>query len=130
MMSQRDHKNVLRTTPGALSVCVCVCAWMCVRQKDLGNWYGLDNESSAHGNMFLFRHTRFNSAVQILYEIVESYHARNVMVYFVRLRERPMAMFEKSGLLDLVGQDHFFQKVSHAIEVVEKDMAKRGIFVQ
>lgn len=70
------------------------------------------------------------SAVQILYEIVESYHARNVMVYFVRLRERPMAMFEKSGLLDLVGQDHFFQKVSHAIEVIEKDMAKRGIFVQ
>ncbi|KAI7881995.1 hypothetical protein K492DRAFT_128177 [Lichtheimia hyalospora FSU 10163] len=83
-----------------------------------------------HGNLFLFRHTLFNSAVQILYEIVESYHARNVMVYFVRLRERPMAMFEKSGLFDLVGQDHFFQKVSHAIEVIEKDMAKRGIFVQ
>ena len=69
------------------------------------------------------------SAVQIMYEIVESYHARQVAVYFVRLRERPMAMFRQSGLLDLIGYERMFQKVSQAIEVIEKDMAKPSIEV-
>ncbi|KAI9496448.1 sulfate transporter family-domain-containing protein [Zychaea mexicana] len=67
------------------------------------------------------------SAVQIMYEIVETYHAQQAAVYFVRLRDRPMDMFRRSGLLDMIGQDRVFYKVSHAIEVIEKDMAKRGI---
>ncbi|KAI7870542.1 sulfate transporter family-domain-containing protein [Spinellus fusiger] len=70
------------------------------------------------------------SAVQILYEIVEAYHSRNVEVYFVRLRDQPMALFERSGLLPLVGKDHLYRKVSDAIEAVEKDMAKAGIIIQ
>ncbi|KAI8143918.1 sulfate transporter family-domain-containing protein [Fennellomyces sp. T-0311] len=67
------------------------------------------------------------SAVQIMYEIVESYHAQHVAVYFVHLRERPMDMFRRSGLLDLIGKDHMFQEVSQAIQVIENDMAKLGI---
>ncbi|KAL0098043.1 sulfate transporter family-domain-containing protein [Phycomyces blakesleeanus] len=70
------------------------------------------------------------SAVQILYEIVEAYHARNVEVYFVRLREKPMELFERSGLLDLVGKDHLFRRVPDAIEEIEKDMLNRGVVVQ
>lgn len=62
------------------------------------------------------------SAVQILYEIVEAYHARDVKVYFVRLREKPMTLFRKSGLLDLVGQVNLFRKVPDAIEAIERDM--------
>ncbi|KAG0166812.1 hypothetical protein DFQ30_006753 [Apophysomyces sp. BC1015] len=62
------------------------------------------------------------SAVQIMKEIVEAYHARHVAVYFVRLREKPMKLFENSGLLKLVGHDHLFRKVSEAIDVIEKDM--------
>ncbi|KAI8079030.1 sulfate transporter family-domain-containing protein [Gilbertella persicaria] len=62
------------------------------------------------------------SAIQILYEIVEAYHARHIKVYFVRLRENPLALFRKSGLLDVVGQMNLFRKVSDAIEVIEKDM--------
>jgi MFS superfamily sulfate permease-like transporter len=62
------------------------------------------------------------SAVQILYEIVEAYHARNVQVYFVRLREKPMILFRKSGLLDLMGQNNLFRKVPDAIESIERHM--------
>ncbi|ORZ17108.1 sulfate transporter family-domain-containing protein [Absidia repens] len=60
------------------------------------------------------------SAVQILMEIVMAYHARQVAVYFVKLRSRPLATFEKSGLLDLVGKDHVFRKVPDAIEAIER----------
>ena len=66
------------------------------------------------------------SAVQILYEVVEAYHARNVKVFFVRLREKPMALFRKSGLLNVVGQVNLFRKVSDAIETIEKDMVNNS----
>ncbi|KAI8984121.1 sulfate transporter family-domain-containing protein [Mycotypha africana] len=62
------------------------------------------------------------SAVQILYEIVEAYYARHVKVFFVRLRSQPTALFRKSGLYDVVGEQNFFRKVHDAIEVIEKDM--------
>ncbi|CAO3648080.1 unnamed protein product [Mucor hiemalis] len=67
------------------------------------------------------------SAIQIFYEIVEAYKARSVQVYFVRLREQPLQLFKKSGLLNLVGESHLFKKVSEAIEVIELDLVKRTI---
>lgn len=70
------------------------------------------------------------SAVQILYEIVEAYHARNVKVYFVRLRGQPMTLFRKSGLLDEVDQVNIFRKLSDAIESIERDMVNNGNFIQ
>lgn len=60
-------------------------------------------------------------------EVVEAYHARKVKVSFVKLRERPMELFRKSGLLELVGQANLFKKVSDAIEAIEKDMSSSGI---
>ncbi|KAI9272875.1 sulfate transporter family-domain-containing protein [Phascolomyces articulosus] len=65
------------------------------------------------------------SAVQILLEIVAAYHARNVAVYFVKVRERAMKLFEGSGLLELVGEKNLYRKVSDAIEAVEKDRVQR-----
>ncbi|ORZ10456.1 sulfate transporter family-domain-containing protein [Absidia repens] len=70
------------------------------------------------------------SAVQILYEVVESYHQRQIQVYFVRLRERPLEMFERSGLLELIGDDHRLRRLSQAIEAVERDMANHNVVVQ
>ncbi|CEP15668.1 hypothetical protein [Parasitella parasitica] len=69
------------------------------------------------------------SAIQIFYEIVETYKNRSVQVYFVRLREQPLSMFKKSGLLYLVGENHLFRKVSEAIECIELDISKRGTTV-
>lgn len=62
-----------------------------------------------------------------MYEIVEAYKGRSVQVYFVKLREQPLSMFRKSGLLDLVGTNHIFKKVPEAIEAVELDLTKRGV---
>lgn len=47
------------------------------------------------------------------------------MVYFVLLRPNPAAMFEKSGLLDIVGRDHILDGLTEAITMVERDMAKK-----
>lgn len=68
--------------------------------------------------------------MQILYEIVEAYHARNVKVYFVRLRGQPMTLFRKSGLLEVVDQINLFSKLSDAIESIERDMVNSGTLVQ
>lgn len=67
--------------------------------------------------------------MQILYEIVEAYHARGIKVYFIRLREGPMDLFRKSGLLDVVGQVNLFRKVPDAIEAIERDMVNNGTLV-
>lgn len=68
----------------------------------------------------------FCSAVQILYEIVEAYHARDVKVFFVSLRKKPRVLFEKSGLLKVIGEGCLYRKVSDAIETIENDMMARG----
>jgi MFS superfamily sulfate permease-like transporter len=65
------------------------------------------------------------SAVQILFEIVASYHGRGVEVYFVKLRHNALELFIRSGLLDFVGRDHTFNKVSDAIEAIEKLASNR-----
>jgi MFS superfamily sulfate permease-like transporter len=74
-------------------------------------------------------HLYCSSAIQILQEVVEAYHARKVKVSFVRLRERPMELFRKSGLLGLVGQANLFKKVSDAIEAIEKDMTNPSMTI-
>ncbi|KAI8994936.1 sulfate transporter family-domain-containing protein [Pilobolus umbonatus] len=66
------------------------------------------------------------SAVQILYEIVEAYHARGVKVFFVRLRDQPTNLFLKSGLLDVVGPGNIFMLLTDAIDVIEKDLVNQG----
>lgn len=82
-------------------------------------------QGTRNQNSQVIHSSLFCSAIQILIEIVESYKARSVQVYFVRLREQPYSLFKKSKLLDLIGLDHLFSKVSEAIEVIEQDTNKR-----
>ncbi|KAJ3044275.1 Solute carrier 26 [Rhizophlyctis rosea] len=56
------------------------------------------------------------SAAQILLEIVQEYHSRNIEVCFVKLREKCRTKFLRSGIYDLVGPGHFFRKIRDAIE--------------
>jgi len=53
----------------------------------------------------------FCSAAQILLEIVDSYHARGVKVFFVKLRPNQKKMFTNAGLINKVGEDNFFRLV-------------------
>ncbi|KAF9932905.1 hypothetical protein FBU30_007064 [Linnemannia zychae] len=62
------------------------------------------------------------SAAQILLEIVDAYHARDIKVYFVKLRENSRELFEKSGLLERAGGErHFFRRTAEAMDHIERE---------
>lgn len=65
----------------------------------------------------------YYSAVQILHEVIESYHDRGVHVYLVRVDPNVMPLLDKAGILDLVGMDQVLQEVTDAIQAIEYDMA-------
>ncbi|CAG8612284.1 6181_t:CDS:2 [Paraglomus brasilianum] len=55
------------------------------------------------------------SAAQILLEIVDSYHARGVKVFFVKLRPNQKKMFTNAGLINKVGEDNFFSRITDVL---------------
>eukprot|EP01135_Chromosphaera_perkinsii_P010566 Nk52_evm4s2171 gene=Nk52_evmTU4s2171 len=59
------------------------------------------------------------SALQIVYEIVESYHTRGITVSFVKVRPPILEFFHKSGLVELVSKEHIFVKISDALHFLE-----------
>ncbi|KAG0245858.1 hypothetical protein BGX31_005756 [Mortierella sp. GBA43] len=62
------------------------------------------------------------SAAQILREIVEAYHARNIQVYFVKLRENSRELFIKSELLERAGGEaHLFRRTADAMDYIERE---------
>ncbi|KAI9491188.1 sulfate transporter family-domain-containing protein [Zychaea mexicana] len=63
------------------------------------------------------------SAVQILYEIFESYHARDIHVYIVKVHPNAMPLLERGGLLDLIGRRQLYTDVADAIQAVEYDIS-------
>ncbi|KAJ3129918.1 Solute carrier 26 [Nowakowskiella sp. JEL0407] len=68
------------------------------------------------------------SATLTLLEIVESYKTRGVDVCFVKLRDSVKSQFIRSGLFELVGSDHFFPKISHALEFLKVDVRNQTPF--
>jgi len=52
------------------------------------------------------------SAVQIFHELFESYRSRGVDVFVTHLREWPRVMFERGGIVELLGADAFYENVS------------------
>ncbi|KJE90732.1 hypothetical protein CAOG_01991 [Capsaspora owczarzaki ATCC 30864] len=54
------------------------------------------------------------SGVQILMEIVVEYRSRGVDVAFVKVRDSSKQYFHRSGFLELVGEDHIFNKATEA----------------
>ncbi|KAG0010435.1 hypothetical protein BGZ81_002767 [Podila clonocystis] len=62
------------------------------------------------------------SAAQILLEIVQAYHARDIKVYFVKLRENSRELFIKSDLLERAGGNrHFFRRTADAMDYIERE---------
>lgn len=62
------------------------------------------------------------SAVQILYEIIESYHEQRVQVLMVNGHPHAMPLINRSGILDLIGPHLFFENVTDAIQSIEQDL--------
>jgi len=55
------------------------------------------------------------SAVQIFHELIRTYLNRGVNIYVTHLRKGPRVMFEKAGIVDLLGPDAFYENVADAI---------------
>ncbi|KAI0295278.1 sulfate anion transporter [Russula brevipes] len=55
------------------------------------------------------------SAVQIFYELFESYRGRGVGVFITHLRAGPRVMFERAGIVKLLGEDAFYEDVGSAM---------------
>ncbi len=58
------------------------------------------------------------TSIKVLIEIVEDYHDRGVEVCFSKLKECNVQIFESSGMVALVGEDHFFQKTLYAVDFI------------
>jgi len=55
------------------------------------------------------------SAVQIFHELFESYRAREVGVFITHLRAGPRVMFERGGIVKLLGADAFYEDIGTAM---------------
>lgn len=61
------------------------------------------------------------SAVQIFHELFESYKARKVGVFITRLRAKPRVMFERGGIVKLLGEDAFHENISTVIGLLTQE---------
>ncbi|KAI0333331.1 sulfate anion transporter [Cubamyces sp. BRFM 1775] len=65
------------------------------------------------------------SAVQIFYELVETYKNRGVGLYITHLKPGPLLSFEKAGIVSLLGEEAFCKDVASAMARVEAAMRER-----
>jgi len=57
-------------------------------------------------------------ATQILSEIIQDYHERNIGVSIVKLNERCKKQFKHSGLYDKINNNRYFNKISDCLDVL------------
>lgn len=60
------------------------------------------------------------SATQIFLELLESSKERGVGLYFAHMRDRPMRLWRKAGIVDLLGDGAFQQDVASVIARIEQ----------
>ncbi|KAI0048797.1 hypothetical protein FA95DRAFT_995286 [Auriscalpium vulgare] len=61
------------------------------------------------------------SAVQIFYELIEEYKNRGVGVFVTHVRPGPLSLFERAGVVALLGENAFYADVASAIGRVSSD---------
>ncbi|KAI0919262.1 hypothetical protein AcW1_003816 [Taiwanofungus camphoratus] len=65
------------------------------------------------------------SAVQIFYELVETYKSRGVGLFMTHLKKGPRETFERAGLVNLLGDGAFCKDVASAMVRIEQSMRER-----
>ncbi|EMD33228.1 hypothetical protein CERSUDRAFT_118269 [Gelatoporia subvermispora B] len=65
------------------------------------------------------------SAVQIFYELMETYKTRGVGLYIAHLKPVPHDQFERAGVVDLLGERVFCKDVASAMGLAEQAMRER-----
>jgi len=69
------------------------------------------------------------SATQTFVEIVEEYLKRNVRVCIVKLRTECRVLFERSGLVDIIGSEHFYGKIQEAVQAITREVDESDVVV-
>ncbi|KAJ6593290.1 sulfate anion transporter [Mycena capillaripes] len=59
------------------------------------------------------------SAIEMFYELCQEYKSRHVRLFVTHLRPRPLAMFSKAGIFELLGDEAFQLNVADAMTRVE-----------
>ncbi|KAH7909601.1 sulfate transporter family-domain-containing protein, partial [Hygrophoropsis aurantiaca] len=59
------------------------------------------------------------SAVQIFHELLETYKNRGVVLFVTHLRPGPRQMFERAGIVELLGEGAFYDTLGDAMAKVE-----------
>ena len=62
------------------------------------------------------------SADAALHEITEDLHQRGIQLFFAEVREPVRQVMRRSGLADLLGEDHFFLTVRRAVEAAATEV--------
>lgn len=52
-------------------------------------------------------------------ELVHEYLQRDVMVCIVKLRAELRQLFQRSGLVDMIGAPHFYSKIQDAVHAIQ-----------
>ncbi|THH27826.1 hypothetical protein EUX98_g6364 [Antrodiella citrinella] len=67
------------------------------------------------------------SAVQIFYELVETYRNRCVGLYITHLKRRVHDSFERAGIVQLLGEENFLKDVSSAMARIEQSATRQRL---
>ncbi|OBZ69840.1 hypothetical protein A0H81_10083 [Grifola frondosa] len=85
-----------------------------------------DEPHRQHANVLVFHLADVDSidasAVQIFYELMETYHSRGVPLYITHLKKGPFESFKRAGIVKLLGDDAFCKDVGSAMAQVERHM--------
>jgi len=65
------------------------------------------------------------SALKLIIEIVKDYNAKRVKICFVKLNHENYKRFRRSGLMELVGEGNFFDKIEDAVASINSSKSQR-----
>ncbi|KAH8103503.1 sulfate anion transporter [Cristinia sonorae] len=69
-----------------------------------------------------------HSAVQIFYELIETYQSRDVGLYITHLKRRVRESFDRAGIIELLGEENFLKDVSTATAKIEQTATRQRAF--
>jgi len=61
------------------------------------------------------------SACQIFYELIEEYRSRGVEIFITHLRAETLKVFERAGIVKLLGPDAFHENVANAVAKIRSN---------
>ncbi|OCH93490.1 sulfate anion transporter [Obba rivulosa] len=94
-----------------------------------GKHHPSDEPLRPHASVLIFHFADVDtidaSAVQIFYELMEIYKSSGVGLYIAHLKAAPRDMFERAGVVELLGEQAFCKDVASATVLAEQAMRER-----